>query len=122
MPGSSIPAALGAAMEIAGLDIQCRDIPDVKASSSHTDPDVTSASRNLGMIDEESVGRADLSHRSPTPADLSSLSVVPAATELLVVYDHEGAIAKLVRARRNHDAVVVRGYGQISARGLGTAD
>src|SRR5438874_13229069 len=87
---------------------------------SNADPYIPTVSGNLGMVDKEFVGDDGVSRGPPLSANLSGLGVIPAAAPLLVIHDHERAIAELVSARRNHHTVVVAGDREIPAGDFGT--
>src|ERR1700722_5030121 len=104
---SAISAALRPGLDIAVLKIQRGYIPDIESDSVDADSYVLSVAGNLGMIDAESVWQRDLTLRPPATAHLSRLRVIPAATALLVVDNHEWTFAERAAPGRNHDAAVI---------------
>src|SRR5690349_4485285 len=105
-------------MQAAGLNIQRTHIPYVESSGSGrnaADPDISSIARNRRVIDQETLWELDLPFGSPLPAYLPGLSVVPAASEFLVVNDHKWMHAERIAAGGNHHAVIVKRQRVVAA-------
>ena len=99
-------------MDVTGLDIQGGSVPNVE-SGAPADSYVLPIAGDLRMVEQEPVRSRSLSSRSPLPANLAGLRVVPATPQVLIVNNDERPVADRLAAGRDLNAVVIIGYGQI---------
>ena len=82
-------------MGVTGPDIEGRHIPDEEAGVACLDVYVLPIAGNMSMVDQKMIRHHRLARWPPTATNLSGLSVVPTAAELLVIHNREGAVAGL---------------------------
>src|SRR5467141_393355 len=82
-------------MGVTGPDIEGRHIPDQEAGVACLQVYVLPIAGNMSMVDQEICRNHRRARWPPTAANVSGLSVVPTAAELLIIHNREGAVAGL---------------------------
>src|SRR5579871_1391292 len=96
-----IPGASKIGEQRAVCNLQAGNIPHIPTRVVYVDVNIIAASRDASISNQEAIWKGRRSGRTPLPANLTSLRVIPATSQSFVENDNEHIVAERRTAFRN---------------------